>query len=118
MALRVVSPVGVDLRPMGLLTGEGMETIEGACALNTASSGGPTDWHSIDWKLVMKFVGKAQMRIAQAELDKDFRRVKRLQRSLVRSWQARALAVRKVTENRGKRTSGLPPILRTAGLAL
>ena len=84
-----------------------METIEGARALDTASSGGPTDWHSIDWKLVMKFVGKAQMRIAQAELDKDFRRVKRLQRSLVRSWQAKALAVRKVTENRGKRTRGV-----------
>ena len=47
------------------------------------------------------------MRIAQAEMDKDYCRVKRLQRSLVRSWQARALAVRRVTENRGKRTSGI-----------
>ena len=47
------------------------------------------------------------MRIAQAEMDKDFRRVKNLQRSLVRSWQAKALAVRKVTENQGKRTSGI-----------
>jgi RNA-directed DNA polymerase len=55
----------------------------------------------------MQFVGKAQMRIAQAEQDKDYRRVKRLQRSLVRSWQAKALAVRRVTENRGKRTSGV-----------
>lgn len=47
------------------------------------------------------------MRIAQAELDKDFRRVKNLQRSLVRSWQAKALAVRTVTESQGKRTSGV-----------
>jgi hypothetical protein len=31
------------------------------------------DWHSIDWKLVTRFVGKAQMRIAQAELDRDYR---------------------------------------------
>jgi RNA-directed DNA polymerase len=46
------------------------------------------------------------MRIAQAEQDKDFRRVKRLQRGLVRSWQAKALAVRKVTDNQGKRTAG------------
>jgi RNA-directed DNA polymerase len=74
---------------------------------SAAPPSGPTDWHSIDWKHVMQFVGKAQMRIAQAELDRDFRRVKRLQRSLVRSWQAKALAVRKVTENRGKRTSGV-----------
>ena len=74
---------------------------------DATSSSGPTDWHSIDWKLVTRFVGKMQLRIAQAEQEKDFRRVKRLQRSLIRSWQAKALAVRKVTENRGKRTSGI-----------
>ena len=66
-----------------------------------------SEWHSIDWKSIQLFVGKAQARIAQAELEKDFRRVKRLQRSLIRSWQAKALAVRKVTENQGKRTSGV-----------
>jgi len=65
------------------------------------------DWHSIDWKQVQIFVGKAQMRIAQAEMDRDFRRVARLSRNLVRSWQAKALAVRKVTENKGKRTGGI-----------
>ncbi len=74
---------------------------------DAASSGDSKDWHSIDWKSVQLFVGKAQMRIAQAETDKDFRRVARLARSLLRSWQAKALAVRKVTENRGKRTSGI-----------
>ena len=73
---------------------------------DTASSD-IAEWHSIDWKAVQDFVGKAQTRIAQAETEKDYRRVKRLQRSLVRSWQARALAVRKVTENQGKRTSGV-----------
>ncbi len=84
-----------------------MATSAGARAHIAASSGGPSDWHLIDWGLVTQFVGKAQTRIAQAEQDKDYRRVKRLQRSLVRSWQAKALAVRKVTENRGKRTSGV-----------
>ena len=74
---------------------------------DAASPDESNDWHSIDWKAVMRFVGKAQMRIAQAERDQDFRRVARLSRSLVRSWQARALAVRKVTENQGKRTSGI-----------
>ncbi|OYW18366.1 MAG: group II intron reverse transcriptase/maturase, partial [Burkholderiales bacterium 12-64-5] len=66
-----------------------------------------SEWHSIDWKAVQYFVGKEQSKIAQAELAKDFRRVKRLQRNLIRSWQAKALAVRKVTENQGKRTSGV-----------
>jgi RNA-directed DNA polymerase len=74
---------------------------------DAASPNKPNDWHSIDWKLVMKFVGKAQQRIAQAAMEKDFRKVARLQRNLVRSWQAKALAVRKVTTNRGKRTSGI-----------
>lgn len=74
---------------------------------DAASPGELTDWHSIDWNAVMQFVGKAQMRIAQAEQEQDFRRVKRLQRSLIRSWQAKALAVRKITENQGKRTSGV-----------
>lgn len=64
-------------------------------------------WHAIDWRAVQEFVGKVQSKIVKAMKEKDFRRVKRLQRSLIRSWQAKALAVRKVTENRGKRTSGI-----------
>ncbi|MBP7780457.1 MAG: group II intron reverse transcriptase/maturase [Burkholderiaceae bacterium] len=74
---------------------------------DAAPPGKPANWHAINWKPVMQFVGMAQLRIAQAERDKDFRRVKRLQRGLVRSWQAKALAVRKVTTNQGKRTSGI-----------
>jgi RNA-directed DNA polymerase len=84
-----------------------MATTRDASAERATSSDELKDWHLIDWGLVQRFVGKLQMRIAQAELDKDFRRVKNLQRSLVRSWQAKALAVRKVTENQGKRTSGI-----------
>lgn len=82
---------------------KGMENIGN----DTASPAEKRNWHSIDWKLVHLFVGKAQQRIAQAESNKDFRRVARLTRSLVRSWQARALAIRKVTENQGKRTAGI-----------
>lgn len=78
---------------------------------DAASSGESSEWQSIDWKAVMQFVGKAQMRIAQAETEKDFRRVARLTRSLIRSWQAKALAVRRVTENQGKRTSGVDCVL-------
>ena len=84
-----------------------MKNIEGSDAPDAA----PTDeqmceWHSIDWKAVTLFVSKAQSRIAQATKDENFRRVARLQRGLVRSWQAKALAVRKVTTNQGKRTAG------------
>lgn len=74
---------------------------------DAASPGEPSPWHTINWRAVQEFVGKAQSKIAKAIKEKDFRRAKRLQRSLIRSWQAKALAVRKVTENRGKRTSGI-----------
>jgi len=78
---------------------------------DAASPDGPSEWHSIDWKLVMEFVGREQMRIAQAETEKNFRRVARLRRGLIRSWQAKALAVRRVTENQGKRTCGVDRVL-------
>lgn len=78
---------------------------------DAASPDESSEWHSINWKAVMQFVGKAQMRIAQAETEKDFRRVARLTRGLTRSWQAKALAVRRVTENQGKRTSGVDCVL-------
>ena len=84
-----------------------MATTRDASAERATSPDELKDWHLIDWGLVQRFVGRLQMRIAQAELDKEFRRAKNLQRSLVRSWQAKALAVRKVTENQGKRTSGI-----------
>jgi RNA-directed DNA polymerase len=72
-----------------------------------ASSHGPQDWHAINWRSVQRFVRTTQQRIAKATLDREWRRVKALQRSLIRSFPARALAVRRVTENQGKRTAGV-----------
>jgi len=48
-----------------------------------------------------------QMRIAKATLAGNWRRVKTLQRMLTRSLCGKLLAVRRVTENRGKRTAGV-----------
>lgn len=73
----------------------------------SASSREPQDWHSIDWRLVERFVRTTQQKLAKASLDQDWRRVKSLQRSLIHSFSARALAVRRVTENQGKRTAGV-----------
>ncbi len=64
-------------------------------------------WHTIDWKQCSQRVKKLQVRIAKATQNKNWRQVKKLQRMLVRSFFARALAVRKVTENRGKKTPGV-----------
>jgi RNA-directed DNA polymerase len=83
-----------------------MEMLKGGNAPDSATPGETCEWHLIDWGLVEQFVGKLQTRIAQAEMSKDFRRANRLSRSLVRSWQAKALAVKRVTTNQGKRTAG------------
>lgn len=71
----------------------------------------PHDWHSINWRRVVKNVRRMQIRIAKATQASDWRRVKSLQRSLTRSFSARAMAVRRVTENQGKRTSGVDHVL-------
>ncbi len=73
----------------------------------SASSHLPGDWHAIDWYAVNAKVRTTQIRIAKASKDQDWRRVKALQRSLIRSFAARALAVKRVTENTGKRTAGV-----------
>ncbi len=72
---------------------------------DSASSHLPEGWHAIDWRRVDQQVRTMQMRIAKATQEGDWRRVKALQRSLTRSFSARAVSVRRVTENQGKRTA-------------
>jgi RNA-directed DNA polymerase len=67
-----------------------------------------SDWQSIPWKQIEKVVLKLQKRIYRAKVAGNQKLVKRLQRLLVTSKSAKALAVRKVTQdNRGKRTAGV-----------
>ena len=72
---------------------------------------GPQHWHDIDWCLVQRNVRGMQLRIAKAYRENDWRRAKALQRMLTRSRSAKLLAVRRVTENQGKRTAGVDRIL-------
>lgn len=64
-------------------------------------------WHTINWYSVELQVRGLQVRIAKATKQQQWRRVKTLQRMLVRSFAAKCLAVKRVTENRGKRTAGV-----------
>jgi RNA-directed DNA polymerase len=67
-----------------------------------------SEWQSIPWKQVEKDVWKLQKRIYRAKVTGDQKLVKRLQRLLVNSRSAKALAIRRVTQdNRGKRTAGV-----------
>ena len=77
----------------------------------SVSSAVPEDWHSIDWARVHRTVRKLQIRIAKATQDKDWRKVKSLQRFLTRSFSAKALSVRRVTENQGKKSPGIDGVV-------
>lgn len=72
-----------------------------------ASSHLATSWHMIDWETSHRRVRGLQVRIAKAAKNQQWRQVKTLQRMLVRSFAAKALAVKRVTENRGRRTPGV-----------
>ena len=66
-----------------------------------------THWHDIPWQDAHQVVGRLQARIAKAAKAGEWRNVKRLQRLLTRSVSAKALAVKRVTENQGRKTPGI-----------
>ncbi|MFJ2486099.1 group II intron reverse transcriptase/maturase [Pseudomonas sp. NPDC087639] len=85
--------------------------IEHSLKAVSAPSGVPQQWHDIDWCRVQRNVRAMQVRIAKACREGRWRKVKALQRMLTRSRTARYLAVRRVTENQGKRTAGVDRVL-------
>jgi RNA-directed DNA polymerase len=64
-------------------------------------------WKSINWHQVEKSVNKLQTRITKAAIQNKWNLVKRLQYLLTHSYFAKLLAVRRVTQNKGKRTPGI-----------
>lgn len=64
-------------------------------------------WKTIDWKKAEKEVNRLQVRIVKATQEKKWNTVKRLQYLLTHSFHAKALAVRRVTTNKGKKTAGV-----------
>lgn len=65
------------------------------------------DWNAINWREVTENVRRLQARIVKAVQEGRWGKVKALQRLLTRSYSGRCLAVRRVTENRGKKTAGV-----------
>ena len=64
-------------------------------------------WHEIDWYNVTRNVRRQQVRIVKATKAGKWRRVSSLQRLLTRSFSGKAMAVKRVTENKGKNTPGV-----------
>jgi RNA-directed DNA polymerase len=72
-----------------------------------ATTDRPPTWHQINWRHAERNVRRLQARIAQATLEGRWGKVKALQRLLTHSLSGKALAMRRVTENTGKRTPGV-----------
>lgn len=71
------------------------------------------DWQTLPWKKFQQNVFRLQKRIYQAQIRGDRKRVRGLQRLLLRSFSARCLAVRQVSQdNRGKKTPGVDGLAR------
>ncbi len=67
-----------------------------------------TNWSEINWRKLEKKLWKLQKRIFRAKKEGNVKLVKQLQKLLVKSFTAKTLAVRKITQdNRGKRTAGI-----------
>ncbi|WP_298700171.1 group II intron reverse transcriptase/maturase [uncultured Variovorax sp.] len=72
-----------------------------------ASSPAAQMWDQVNWPHIEVEVKRLQMRIAKAVREGRWGKVKALQRLLTRSYGGKLLAVKRVTENKGKRTSGV-----------
>lgn len=67
-------------------------------------------WYDIDWTSVKQKVFQQQVKIGVAYENGNIGLVTQLQDNLTRSWEARALAVRTVTTNKGKDTAGIDDV--------
>ena len=66
------------------------------------------EWGDIPWRKLEKNIYKLQKRIYKASRRGDVKLVHRLQKLLIKSWSAKCLSVRRVTQdNKGKKTAGV-----------
>lgn len=69
------------------------------------------EWQSIDWRSVEEHVGRLQTKISKATVASDNRKAEKLSYLLTHSFDAKALAVRTVTTNKGRHTPGVDNVL-------
>src|ERR1035441_9724370 len=72
-----------------------------------ASSDKVNAWEQLDWTHCEQKVRRLQARIVKATREGRLSKVKTLQWLLTHSFAAKSLAVKRVTDNQGKRTAGV-----------
>lgn len=73
----------------------------------SASFSASRHWPQINWARCQRNTRRLQARIVQAINEGRWNKVKALQRLLTRSFSAKAIAVKRVTTNKGKSTAGV-----------
>lgn len=68
-------------------------------------------WSQINWEEAESYINRLQLRIVKAVKQDKWRLVKRLQYLITHSYYGKAIAIRKVTTNKGKNTPGIDGIL-------
>ena len=79
-------------------------------ATRVCASSGVT-WNGIDWVKVQRQVRRLQARIVKATQAGKHNKAKALQWLLTHSFSGKALAVKRVTANKGKNTPGVDKII-------
>ncbi len=73
---------------------------------------GQTDWTTVDWRQVERNVRNLRERIYRATMEGDYRKVRNLQKLLLRSQSNALQSVRRVTQiNAGKKTAGVDKVV-------
>jgi RNA-directed DNA polymerase len=83
--------------------------------MNKSLTGAPTaketNWDSINWNQAKSEVKRLQMRIAKAMREKRYGKVRALQRLLSHSFYGKSIAVKRVTQNKGRKCPGIDGIV-------
>lgn len=81
---------------------------------NTIEQNSKVEWKDVNWRKAEKAVFKLQKRIYQVSASGSMsavektKKLRKLQKTLMRSWSARLIAVKRVTQdNQGKVTAGV-----------
>ncbi len=76
--------------------------------MSNASLKTTKEWREVNWRKLERQLFKLQNRIYRASQRGDVKTVRRLQKTLIRSWKAKMIATRRVTQdNQGKKTAGI-----------
>src|SRR3979490_1552042 len=68
----------------------------------------PTDWQTIEWTRAYRMVRNLRQRIFRATQEGNLKRVRSLQKLMLKSYSNRLVSVRRVTQvNARKKTSGI-----------